>query len=177
MMNKACWHTPSRTSFIILPFIAYYSFHVCCLSHTYLQQKEMKRMSNKCFVKKWHPWIYIEIFRRPFPSQQSSSPYIRHCRRTIVGRKSKLKKILCLSSLVSTQPVRAPSGAAVRKVEARDERHKIAYSSHFLLPIVEGLYHFWTKKGHKLLYSLYLLIYNPLFIVHIKGLSAVSKWI
>ena len=55
--------------------------------------------------------------------------------RFIVGRKSKLKKNLCLSSLVSTQPVRAPSGAAVRKVEARDERHKIAYSSHFLPPI------------------------------------------
>ena len=52
--------------------------------------------------------------------------------RAIVGRKSKLKKFL---SLVSTQPVCAPSSAAVRKVEARDERHKIAYSSHFLPPI------------------------------------------
>ena len=54
---------------------------------------------------------------------------------TIVGRKSELKKFWCLSSLVSTQPVRAPSSAAVRKVEACDERHKIAYSSHFLPPI------------------------------------------
>ena len=33
---------------------------------------------------------------------------------TIVGRESDLKKFLCLSSLVSTQPVFAPSSAAVR---------------------------------------------------------------
>ena len=47
-----------------------------------------------------------------------------------------LEIFLCLSSLFSTQPVSALSSAAVRKVEGRDERHKIAYSSHFLPLIV-----------------------------------------